>query len=353
MCPLVIFGYSCVLLFCVDGQVKTSFPRNITFIKIKAPRIFPRLLRCLFLMLFKSAILASEIRNQGIDVLYILSGFWEQNIFLVASKIAKKPLVIRLRGDDWAVRQLGKRRRMNSLLMKIYDLIEDFALKHADHVISLSKFLERRAIEHGTQRENVTTCYPGINSDLFEPTFKKHVVKKFTLCCATRLVRGKGLEHLIKAVENLDVQVIILGRGEKNYIEKLKRKAQKNVRFLGNVKHEKVPEFINLSDVLVLPSLSEGLSRIVLEAMACAKPVITTRLPSTLEIGLKGWLIEPGDVDELRNAIIETSKTPWQVLEKMGEANREVILRKFNWNIAYEKIIQIVAEVMNKSSSDN
>jgi len=342
-----------LVIFCVDGQVKTSFPRNITFIKIKAPRIFPRFLRCLFLMLLKSAIIAGETKEQRIDALYILSGFWEQNICLAASKIGKKPSVIRLRGDDWTVRRLGKHGRIVSPLMKIYDSIEDLALKQADCVVSNSKFLEKKAIEHGVKREKVTTCYSGINSDLFRPMFKKHMRKRFTLCCATRLVRGKGLEYLIEAVKNLDVHVIILGEGEKMYIEKLKKKAQKNVSFLGKVEHEKVPRYLNSSDALVLPSLSEGLSRIVLEAMSCGKPVITTRLPSTLEIGLKGWLTEPGNVDDLQDAIIEASKTPKKVLEEMGNANRKIILSEFSWNIAYEKILKIIAEVISKSYSND
>jgi hypothetical protein len=52
-----------LVIFYADGEVRISFPRNITFIKIKVPSIFPRFLRCLFMMLFKSAIIASEIKK--------------------------------------------------------------------------------------------------------------------------------------------------------------------------------------------------------------------------------------------------------------------------------------------------
>ena len=328
----------------MKSEVKTSFPKNTTFIKIKAPRLFPRFLRCLFLMLLKSAILASEIRKQGIDALYILSGFWEQNICLVASKIAKKPLVIRLRGDDWAVRRLSKHRATPFLpLIRLYDNIETFVLNHASHIITINDFLKEAAIAHGVKEEKITTVYHGVSSDLFKPLHKKKMKKRFTVCCPSRLARGKGIEDLLKAVKDLDVEVIILGGGEKGYVEKLVEKAPSNVNFLGYVKHKEMPKYINCADVVVSPQFFEGWGRVVLEAMSCGKPVIATSSPRAYAaIGFKGWAIKTGNIEELRKAIIEASETPKHVLEEMGKVNREIILRKFNWNVTYKKILKII-----------
>ena len=341
-------------IFYVDSEPKGVFPSNVTFIKIRVSKNIPRPFRYL-IALFRSMFIASKIKKQRIDCLYILSGLWAQNIGLVMSKIARKPTIVRLRGDDWTVRRLrlakmAKHWRIFLPIMTIYDLIEEITLKNADYVISVSQFLEQKAIEHGVKKEKVTTVYSGVSYDLFKPLHIRQEEKRFTLCFMGRLVRGKGLEHLIEAVKNLDVQVIVLGDGEKRYVENLKRKAPKNVTFLGRIEHKKVPKYINHSDILVSPSLSEGLPRTVLEAMACGKPIIATRVSGTPEIGFKGWLIESGNIEQLKKAIMEASKTPQKTLDEMGKMNRKIVLAKFNWDATYDKIYRIMETVINSSS---
>ena len=342
-------------IFYVDSEPKGIFPSNVKFIKIRVLKSIPRPFRYL-LALFRSMFIVSKIKKQRIDGLYILSDFWAQNIGLVISKITRKPMIVRFRADDWTIRRLSPPKMAKHwriilrLIILIYDLIEEFTLKHADYVISVSEFLEQEAIKHGVKKERVTTVYSGVSHDSFKPLHIGQEKRKFTLCFVGRLVRSKGLEYLIKAVKNLDAQVIVLGNGEKRYVENLKRKTPKNVRFLGRIEHKKVPKYINYSDILVSPSLSEGLPRTILEAMACGKPIIATSGSGTPEIGFKGWLVEPENVEELRKAIIEASKTPKEILDNMGKMNRKIILTVFNWTITYDRIHQII-ETMIKSSS--
>jgi glycosyltransferase involved in cell wall biosynthesis len=121
------------------------------------------------------------------------------------------------------------------------------------------------------------------------------------------------------------------------------KKAPSNVKFLGYIKHKEMPKYLNYADVVVSPQSFEGWGRVILEAMSSGKPVIATSSSRAYAaIGFKGWPIKPGDIEGLRKAIIEASKTPKQILEEMGRANREIILRKFNWNITYKKILKIV-----------
>jgi glycosyltransferase involved in cell wall biosynthesis len=341
--------------FYVDSEPKGIFPGNVEFIKIRVSGNIPRSFRYL-LALFRSMFIVSKIKKQGIDGLYILSDFWAQNIGLVISKITRRPMIVRFRADDWTIRRLSPPKMAKQwkivlrLIMLIYDLIEEFTLKRADYVISVSEFLEQEAVKHGVKKERVTTVYSGVTHDLFKPLNIGQEKGKFTLCFVGRLVRSKGLEYLIEAVKNLDVQVIVLGDGEKRYVENLKRKAPKNLRFLGRIEHKKVPKYINYSDILVSPSLSEGLPRTILEAMACGKPILATSVSGTPEIGFKGWLVEPRNVEELRKTIIEASKTPEKTLDKMGKINREIVLTKFNWTTAYDKINQIIETVIRSSS---
>ena len=339
-----------LIVFHIKGEVKATFPQNVKFIKINVPNIRPRLLKCLYFILFKSIVLARKIRKLEIDAIYVLSDFWAQNITLVVSRIATKPLIIRLRGDDWVVRRIqlprmGKYWKIFLPLMKIYDFFQTFSLKNSNHIISVSDYLKEKAIQQGIRKEKITTVRTGVNHNLFKPTRKKQMQKRFTLCSVVRLVRAKGIEYLIEAVRGQDVELIIIGYGEREYVEKLEKEAPKNVRFLGRIDYAKMPKYINHSDALILSSLSEGLPRTVLEAMACGKPVIATKVPGATEIGFKGWLIEPRNVKELRKAIIEASKTPKEILDNMGKMNRKIALTKFNWTITYDKIHQILQTV--------
>ena len=333
-------------VFYLDGKVKGIFPSNVRFIKIRVPKA-PRFVRCLYVALIKSTNIAKKVRKLKIDALYVQSAFWQPNIGLAISKIARRPLIVRLRGDHWAVRRidlprLGKYWKVFIPFIRIYDFFQTFTLNHSNHIISVSEFLKKKAIKQGVKREKITTVYTGLNCDFFKPARKRQKKKKFTICSAVRLVRSKGVEYLIKAVKGLDVEVMILGGGEREYIEKIHKMKQENVRFLGLVNYEEMPKYMNYSDILVLPSLSEGLPRTVLEGMACGKPIIATRVSGTPEIGFKGWLVEPGNVEELRKAIMEASKMPKQTLEKMGEENRKIVLKKFSWDVTYEKILRIL-----------
>ncbi|MFX0199736.1 MAG: glycosyltransferase family 4 protein [Candidatus Hodarchaeota archaeon] len=336
-----------LIIFYVQGEIGKNTPKNVIFIKIKAPTRIPRFLRCLFLIFFKSIYIVGKVKNQGIDALYILSGFWDQNIFLVVSKIARKPFIVRLRGEEWRVRRLSKYWRTLLPLMKLYDTIEKFALNQANQIICIHKFLEEEAIAHGVKKEKIVTVHHGVSSDLFKPSRKEQIKKKFTVCCVSRLVREKRIEFLLKAVKNLNVEVIVIGSGKEEYVENLKKKAPINVKFFGYVEHEKLPEYINYADIVVSPrnfgARARAWERNLLEAMSCGKPVIAAVSARAYSaIGFKGWPIKSNEVEGLRRAIIEASQTPKEVLEEMGRANREIILKEFNWGITYTKILRII-----------
>ena len=336
-------------IFFIDGAPSTSFPSNVRFVRICVPKYVRRPFRYLF-ALFKSIFIANKIKHLKIDVFYVLSGFWAQNIGLVLAKITKRPLVIRLRADHWTVRRLrlpriGRYWKLISPFVLLYDLLQLFTLKHADHIITLTIFLKNKLIKMGIKKEKITTVYPGVNFDLFRPLKKKKHKKKLVICCTSRLARGKGIEYLIEAVRGLHVEVLILGGGERKYVNKLKENAPSNVKFIGYVNHERVPDYINYSDILILPSFSEGLSRSVLEAMACGKPIIATKIPGMNEVGFRGWLVNPGSVTELRKAIMEAAELPEQILKEMGKTNREIIIKKFDWNLTYKSILNIFRKV--------
>ena len=129
---------------------------------------------------------------------------------------------------------------------------------------------------------------------------------------ATRLDHEKGIEFLIEAVAGLrssfpDILLLVVGDGPRreNLLVLAKRLGVMNhVRFLGL--RDDVPALLGIFDIFVLPSLYEATGIVLAEAMACAKPVVTTRvggLPEIIKDGEDGFLVPPGDAAGLAEKI--------------------------------------------------
>jgi glycosyltransferase involved in cell wall biosynthesis/Ser/Thr protein kinase RdoA (MazF antagonist) len=126
--------------------------------------------------------------------------------------------------------------------------------------------------------------------------------------------RQKGHRYLVAAAASVvprfpDLHIVLVGEGQlRNEIEaQVKAEAlADHVHFLGN--RRDVPELLAASDSFVLPSLWEGMSMALLEAMASRLPIIATAVSGTSQVmvdGVTGWLVPPGDVDALAGAMIK------------------------------------------------
>ena len=148
----------------------------------------------------------------------------------------------------------------------------------------------------------------------------------------------KDQELLIKAFGELahdgqPVRLLLVGYGPcQHNLEVLVARLQlkSRVHFAGQ--QSDIPTWLSRMDVFVLPSLREGLSNTILEAMASGLPVIATRVGGNPELvidGATGFLIPTGDVSALRRALATYVGDP-ALLLKHGLAGREVVERKFN-----------------------
>jgi glycosyltransferase involved in cell wall biosynthesis len=105
---------------------------------------------------------------------------------------------------------------------------------------------------------------------------------------------------------------------------------------------DNVLPYIHAADVVVLPSYGEGLPRSLLEALACGKPVITTRAPGCREVVRhleNGLLVEPRSADNLASAF-EYVLAHTNDLKRMGEASRRLAVENFSDEIVVSQVIQ-------------
>jgi glycosyltransferase involved in cell wall biosynthesis len=149
------------------------------------------------------------------------------------------------------------------------------------------------------------------------------------LLAVGRLARQKGLEHLIRATALLNEGAhpkcctVIVGEGE--LLTKLEQLACElriadMIRFAGF--RTDVADLLSAADIVVLPSLWEGLSISLLEAMAAGKPIVTTSIPSNLEVtadGHSAYLVPPGDAAALADAVRILARDP-AAREHLGTA---------------------------------
>ena len=109
-----------------------------------------------------------------------------------------------------------------------------------------------------------------------------------------------------------------------------------------------IPALLGHMDVFVLPSLGEGISNTVLEAMATGLPVVATRVggnPELVEDGVTGVLVSVGDVQALSAVLLELLENPARCRE-MGHAGRQRILRDFDWERTVAAYLQVYDDLL-------
>lgn len=190
----------------------------------------------------------------------------------------------------------------------------------------------------------------GVDINKFKPdhSLKENKNKKIKILFVGRLHQIKGLNYLIKAFSYLNQKyassrLIIVGDGEiKDDLIVLARKkgCLDDVEFVGEVNHDRLHKYYQKSDIFVLPSLSEGLSNVLMEAMACGLPVVTTNVggnPELIKDKKGGFLVKPKEVNEISKAIQELIEKP-KLRKDMGKFNREYVKQYDQKNILKNKL---------------
>jgi glycosyltransferase involved in cell wall biosynthesis len=144
-----------------------------------------------------------------------------------------------------------------------------------------------------------------------------------------RLEQEKGLKYLLEAARllagNPKVKIQIVGKGGMENLVQHYATTIENLSYLGFFGHDEIPRILKQADVLLLPSLTEGVPASVLEAMASGLPVIASAvggIPSLIEDKIHGLLLPPGDVEALKQAILKLADDV-TLRNNLGNRSRE------------------------------
>ncbi|MFX0201458.1 MAG: glycosyltransferase, partial [Candidatus Hodarchaeota archaeon] len=112
------------------------------------------------------------------------------------------------------------------------------------------------------------------------------------------------------------------------------------------IPNSELPELYRNSDVFVLTSISEGIPRTILEAMACRVPVVSTELPQLVDVveGC-GILVPRNDPGSVANAVFKIT-TDEELAQKLGEKGRAKVTKNYSWEDTVKRTLELYEELI-------
>jgi glycosyltransferase involved in cell wall biosynthesis len=262
----------------------------------------------------------------------------------------KIPYIVSLRGADVP----GYAERFAFIYKFITPLIK-LIWKKAEAVVSNSEGLKELALKSEADQK-IEIIHNGVNVNNFFPIGKKENNEKFIITPgASRLTSRKGLKYLIRAVHKLaikypEIYLKIMGDGqeEKERLEILVKELgiQNQVEFLGRIPREKTAPYYQEADVFVLPSLNEGMSNAMLEALATGLPIISTNTGGAKELikeDKNGFIIKFRDSEDIAEKI-EKLINDKDMAGRMGAESRK-IAESLSWENIAKKYYNLYKEI--------
>jgi glycosyltransferase involved in cell wall biosynthesis len=232
-------------------------------------------------------------------------------------------------------------------------IIDEAAM--ADYILVGSTFAQNSCIENGIRPDSVFVIPYGVNDYRFLPTVKepeKHE-DTFRFLFVGQIGQRKGIRYLLDAFERLglvDAELWLCGNIMD--VEHILDTMPRGCRYLGYVPNKQLPAIFSQVDAFVFPSILEGFGLVILEAMACGLPVITTSHtggPDIIDDGVEGFIIPPGDADALAETMLHLYEHPVERIE-MGTAARQAA-EKRSWSAYHEQAAHLFERILGDSVS--
>jgi glycosyltransferase involved in cell wall biosynthesis len=316
---------------------------------------FTNLILSPFMFIFGIIALYKLVKKEKIDIInahWILpNGF----IACVVSRLTGTPVVSTLPGSDV---YMADRNNLYRYMAKFASETSKAISSNSPQLLAdLAKICEKLGTKKGSIQKKSYPIMYGVDPKKFYPTTKNitAIRKKLRILrddivvsSVGRLVSKKGYKYLVEAApkvikENKKVIFAIFGEGDqRKELEKrvLELGLEDNFRFPGWVKYDEMLYYQNLGDIFILPSIRDEEGNLddqsvsVVEAMACAKPVITTDFPGyriVMGNGENGYLVPEKDAQKMSQAIIKLISSP-RLRDNMGKTSRELVLNHFSWD---------------------
>ncbi|MBI1869910.1 MAG: glycosyltransferase family 4 protein [Chlamydiae bacterium] len=254
----------------------------------------------------------------------------------------------------------------NKMINLLYRILERWAARWTDRIITVADAMRDQAVQAKVAPlEKFTTIRSGMNLNPF--LRRDYDVTKIrsrlgigpqdcVIGKIARLFHLKGHEYLIEAAQKVvaqfpEVKFLLVGDGilKESLIEKIKMgNLERNFIFTGLVQPEEIPQLISAMDLVVHVSLREGLAKVLPQALASGKPVISFDIDGAREVvqeGINGFLIPPCDTLSLSEAMIKFLKDA-DLSHKMGQKGMKFVDPYFRKEYMVEQIEALYSKLL-------
>ncbi len=265
---------------------------------------------------------------------------------MTIGKALGKPVVITARGSD--VNLIPRYRKPRQMILD--------AARECAAIIVVSNALKEGLLALGVDARKITVLRNGVDLALFFPEKREEIradlgMSRYTMVSVGNLIPTKGHDLVIRSLCELpDAQLVIAGRGtEESRLKELASKlgVSDRVTFAGVLSQEKLRSLYSAADCLVLASVREGWPNVLLEAMACGTPVVSSKVGGTSEIVLSteaGLLLEQRDAGNIVSSVQELRRLPPSRAQTRAYAGR------FGWDATTQGQLAIFSGIRRKAS---
>jgi glycosyltransferase involved in cell wall biosynthesis len=283
------------------------------------------------------------IKAAGPDILH---AHYATGYGLTGALLGFHPYVISTWGTD--IFNAPKRNALFKSMVK-------YNLKKADYITSTSMALTKETMLYTDKK--VYTIPFGIDLKSFCPQKgKANNNSNIVIGMVKSLEEVYGIRYGIQAFYELhkkyrNTELLIVGSGtQKDEMVKLCNdlNISHDVRFIGRVPNGKVPEYLNMMDIFLMPSLNESFGVAALEAEACGLPVVASDaggIPEVVAGGKTGFLVKPKDIHSIADAL-EKLVVDVSLRENMGEAGRKFVSKNYNWSDNVKSMYNLYVDIL-------
>ncbi len=232
-------------------------------------------------------------------------------------------------------------------------------LHAADQIASTSVIMKKQTEKLITPKKEIVVTPFGVDTNVFCPKIKSDS-DKITIGTVKTLSPKYGIDVLIKAYNEAYInglknsELLIVGGGPQEI--ELKKLAASlpsagNIKFIGYIKHNEVPNYLNKFDIYVALSEcdSESFGVAIVEAESCGLPVIVSNvggLPEVINDNQTGFVVERGNYVAAAEKILVLSNNK-NLRKKQGEAARELVCNKYDWKVCVEIMKKLFKDFEN------
>ncbi len=244
--------------------------------------------------------------------------------------------------------------------------LENICFKNSDLILSVSKaHKEEISTNYNIPQEKISPVYNGVDTTIFNPNITGDIIREKYEIDESPLVLyvgglgiRKGTKYLLEAAKLIckevpDAKFLFVGSSgfAGDYFSKLSERLglTSNVIFAGNVPFKNLPEYYAACDVFAFPTLHDCFGKVLVEAMACAKPTVGSNvcgIPEIIDDGNTGYLVRPKDAGDLKDKILRLIKDP-DLASRMGIMGRKRVENMFTWEKAASENIKIYNKILS------